>query len=269
MPSSNVHPTAIIHPTAKIDASVTISPYAVIGEDVVLRAGVHIGPHAVVEFAEIGENAKIAAGAFIGTAPQDLKYKGERTRVSVGARTVVRECVTLNRGTEAHGITEIGSDCLFMAYSHAGHDCIIGNHVIVANGVALAGHVEVGDYAVLGGLAAVHQFARIGTLAMVGGGAMVPLDIPPYCMAAGDRAKLTGLNLLGLRRKGLNASQVASIKKLYRDLFFTDQPIKENLQHLMSSTTESHLLEFLTFIQKSERGICRPRKESRPSSDDN
>jgi UDP-N-acetylglucosamine acyltransferase len=187
--SAAIHPTAIIDPSAQIAAGVQIGPYAVIGPEVVLEARVKIGPHATVEFAEVGEACQIHAGAFVGTAPQDLKYRGERTKLALGPGCVVRECVTLNRGTAATGVTRIGARCLFMAYSHVAHDCVIGSEVIVANSVAIAGHVEVGDGAVLGGLSAIHQFARIGKLAMIGGGAMVPVDVPPFMLAWGDRAR--------------------------------------------------------------------------------
>src|SRR4029077_8167943 len=183
-----------------------------------------VGPHAVVEFAEVGEGCQIHASAFVGTAPQDLKYRGEQTRVLLGPGCVVRECVTLNRGTAATGETRIGSRCLFMAYSHVAHDCIIGNEVILANSVAVAGHCEIGDSAVIGGMVGLHQFVRVGKLAMVGAGAMVPLDIAPFTLAWGDRARLNGLNLIGLRRRGYAAPTIAALKQTYRELFASHQP---------------------------------------------
>src|SRR5882724_10713165 len=227
-----IHPTAVIHATAQIDPTVKIGPYAVIGEETKLGPRVSVGPHAVVEFAEVGEGCQIHAGAFVGTAPQDLKYRGERTKLVLGPGCVVREAATLNRGTAATGVTKIGARCLFMAYSHVAHDCIIGNEVIMANSVALAGHVEVGDGAVLGGLAAVHQFVRIGKLAMIGAGAMVPLDIPPYALAWGDRARLSGLNLIGLRRRGFTPEMIKDLKKAYREVFDPSASIKEHLDRL-------------------------------------
>ncbi len=271
---SLIHPTAIIHPTAKVGAGVEIGPYAVIGEDVTLHPRVKVGPHAVIEFAEVGEGCQIYSSAFVGSAPQDLKYRGEHTRLALGPGCVVRECVTLNRGTAATGITRIGSRCLFMAYSHVAHDCIIGNEVIVANSVALAGHVEVGDGAVLGGLSAVHQFARIGKLAMIGGGAMVPLDVPPYTMAQGDRAKLAGLNLIGLRRRGLNQDDITTLKKAYRSIFFNTTPMKEVLAEMVADPSLIPAVrDMVTFIQQSPRGTCRPantagRSAGKESSDD-
>jgi len=253
-----IHSTAVIHPSAQIAEGVDIGPYAVIGEDVVLHPRVRVGPHAVVEFAEVGEACQIHAGAFVGTAPQDLKYRGESTRVVLGSGCVVRECVTLNRGTAATGETRIGARCLFMAYSHVAHDCILGNEVILANSVAIAGHCEIGDGAVIGGMVGLHQFVRIGKLAMIGAGAMVPLDIPPFVIAWGDRARLNGLNLIGLRRRGYNAETIASIKKVYRDLFSSSQPVADNLAQLRQQPQTEPVKEFVEFLKKSSRGFCRP-----------
>lgn len=260
--SALIHPTAIVHPSARLDPSVRIGPYAVIGEDVVLQARVKVGPHAVVEFAEVGEGCHIHASAFVGTAPQDLKYRGERTRLILGPGCVVRECATLNRGTAATGATRIGARCLFMAYSHVAHDCVIGQEVIIANGVALAGHVEVGDWAVLGGLAAIHQFSRIGKLAMIGGGAMVPLDIPPFMTAWGDRARLAGLNLVGLKRRGYSAEVISELKNAYRVLFNGEKPVRDQIARIRQDASSEPVRELLTFIEKSPRGICRPASKS-------
>jgi UDP-N-acetylglucosamine acyltransferase len=258
MESNKIHPTAILHPTAQVGENVEIGPYAVIGEDVVLQPRVKVGPHAVVEFAEVGEGSQIHAGAFVGTAPQDLKYRGERTRLVLGPGCVVRECATLNRGTAATGVTKIGARCLFMAYSHVAHDCVIGNEVIVVNSVMLAGHVEVGDGAVLGGGSGFHQFVRIGKLAMIGGGAMVPNDVPPFMLAWGDRARLNGLNLVGLKRRGYSLESIGSLKRAYRDLFTSGAPFKEQLAALQSSATDPAVKELLSFLTGSNRGICRP-----------
>jgi UDP-N-acetylglucosamine acyltransferase len=178
-----IHPTAVIHPTAHVDETATVGPFAVIGEGTHLGPRVSVGPHAVVEYANVGEACRIHAGAFVGTAPQDLKYRGEHTQLVMGPGCVVREAVTLNRGTAATGVTKIGARCLFMAYSHVAHDCIIGNEVIMANSVAVAGHCEVGDWSVIGGMVGLHQFVRVGKLAMIGAGAMVPVDIPPFALA--------------------------------------------------------------------------------------
>src|SRR4029077_15534745 len=217
-----------------------------------------VGPHAVVEFAEVGEGCQIHASAFVGTAPQDLKYRGEQTRLLLGPGCVVRESVTLNRGTAATGVTRIGSRCLFMAYSHVAHDCIIGNEVIMANSVAVAGHCEVGDWSIIGGMVGLHQFIRVGKLAMIGAGAMVPLDIPPFALAWGDRARLSGLNLIGLRRRGFSPEMIKDLKKAYREVFDPSAPIKEHLERLSKEKRTGPVKEFLSFIQAESRGFCRP-----------
>jgi UDP-N-acetylglucosamine acyltransferase len=257
-----IHPTAVIHPTAKIADGVEIGPYAVIGEDVTIAPRVQIGPHAVVEFAQVGEACRIHAGAYVGTAPQDLKYRGERTTLILGSGCVVRESVTLNRGTAATGETRIGSRCLFMAYSHVAHDCIIGNEVILANSVAVAGHCEVGDSTIIGGMVGLHQFVRVGKMAMIGAGAMVPLDIAPYTMAWGDRARLNGLNLIGLRRRGFTGEQVAALKKAYREIFSTHQPIKDKLAAMSQETQIEPVKDLIEFLKQSSRGFCRPDSKS-------
>jgi len=266
--STLIHPTAVIPPTAKLDPTVEIGPYAVIGENTVLGPRVKVGPHAVVEFAEIGEGCRIHAGAFVGTAPQDLKYRGEETKLVLGPGCVVREAVTLNRGTAATGVTRIGARCLFMAYSHIAHDCIIGNEVILANSVAVAGHCEVGDWAIIGGMVGLHQFVRVGKLVMIGAGAMVPLDIPPYALAWGDRARLSGLNLIGLRRRGFSPEMIKDLKKAYREVFDPCSPIKEHLARLIIQEWTAPVKEFLSFIQASQRGICRPAAKNDSSGDE-
>jgi len=256
--STLIHATAVIHSTAKLDPTVEIGPYAVIGENTVLGPRVKVGPHAVVEFAEIAEGCRIHAGAFVGTAPQDLKYRGEETKLLLGPGCVVREAVTLNRGTAATSVTKIGARCLFMAYSHVAHDCAIGNEVILANSVAVAGHCEIGDWAIIGGMVGLHQFVRVGKLAMIGAGAMVPLDIPPYALAWGDRARLSGLNLIGLRRRGFSPEMIKDLKKVYREVFDPSAPLKEHLARLTAQERTAPVKEFLSFIQTSRRGICRP-----------
>src|ERR1044071_1613766 len=191
-----IHPTAAVHPSATIAEGAEIGPYAVIGPETEIAAGAWIGPHAVVEYATIGAECKIHPHAFVGTPPQDLKYKGEKTRVKIGARTTIRECVTVNRGTSASGLTVVGDNCLLMAYCHVAHDCVLGNNVIMANLATLAGHVEVADDVVMGGFVAVHQFARIGLGVMLGGGSQVAQDVALFCMTHGDRAVIVGLNVV-------------------------------------------------------------------------
>ncbi|OGS17822.1 MAG: acyl-[acyl-carrier-protein]--UDP-N-acetylglucosamine O-acyltransferase [Elusimicrobia bacterium RIFOXYA2_FULL_50_26] len=258
-----IHSTAIIHKSAHIADDVEIGPYAVIGDGTVIAKGCTVGPHALVEFTEIGENCRIHGHAAVGTPPQDLKYKGERTKLILGAGTTVREFAQLNRGTEASGRTIIGNDCLIMAFAHVAHDCIIGNNVIIVNSTAIGGHAEIGDNAVLGGLAAVHQFTRVGKLAMVGGGTMVTLDIMPFAQAQGDRAKLFGLNLVGLKRKGFAPNVIEEIKSAYRILFTSGLPQDEALDQLEATGPGKEVREMIEFIHNSKRGVCRPaRKEA-------
>ncbi len=262
---SLLHPTALVHPTARVDPTAKVGPYAIIGEETVLGPRVSVGPHAVVEFADVGEGCQIHAGAFVGTAPQDLKYRGEPTRLTMGAGCIVREAATLNRGTSATGVTRIGSRCLFMAYSHVAHDCVIGNEVILANSVAVAGHCEVGDWSVIGGMVGLHQFVRVGKLAMIGAGAMVPLDIPPFALAWGDRARLAGLNLVGLRRRGFAQEMIKDLKIVFREVFDPSAPLKDHVARLLKTERPQPVMEFLAFIQQSQRGICRPSSKDEPS----
>lgn len=256
---TNLHPTAVIDPSARIHRSAKIGPYAVIGEDVVIGENCLVGAHAHVEFTHMGRDNRLLPGCFVGGPPQDLKYGGERTRLVMGNNNTVREAVTLNRGTSAHGQTRIGDNCLFMAYSHVAHDCLIGNNVVVVNSVAVAGHVEIGDFAVLGGLAAIHQFVKIGRFCMLGGGAMVNKDVPPFCLAQGDRAALRGLNLLGLRRAGFPRDEVSAIKEAYKTLFLSGLTQAEALAKLKSRAQPAPVLEMLDFIERSKRGVTRPR----------
>ncbi|MBI2915320.1 MAG: acyl-ACP--UDP-N-acetylglucosamine O-acyltransferase [Elusimicrobia bacterium] len=262
-----IHPTAVVHPTARLDETAEIGPYAVIGEGVQVGPQTRIGPHAVIEWAEIGSACQIYAHAFVGTAPQDLKYRGEKTKIVVGDGTIIRECATVNRGTARTGVTLIGKKCLLMAYAHVAHDCVIGDEVILANSVAIAGHVRVGNGTVIGGLAGVHQFVQIGRLAMIGAGAMVPLDVPPFCTVWGDRARVVGLNMEGMKRRHFSQGTTDSLKKIYRKIFFSKRTLKQTLQQIASEKGNSEEVnEFLSFISNSERGICRPRLKAESSA---
>lgn len=256
--SSNVHPTAVVHPSAKIDSTAVVGPYAVIGEDVVMGPGCTVGAHAVVEHTHMGRDNKFFPGCYVGGAPQDLKYAGEKTLLVMGDKNTVRECVTLNRGTAATGETRIGSNCLIMAYAHVAHDCVLGNGVILVNSVALAGHVEIGDFAVLGGIAAVHQYTRIGKYAMAGGGSMVGKDLPPYCTCQGDRATLRGLNLLGMRRAGMGRDAMQAVKAAYKTMFLSGLRQEEALAQVRAGHPGPEVSEFLDFIERSKRGSMRP-----------
>jgi UDP-N-acetylglucosamine acyltransferase len=216
-----IHSTAIVHPSAKIAQGVVIDAYAFVGEHVTLDAGVHLKPHSFVEgHTMIGEGSIVYPFASVGSAPQDLKYKGEPTRLIIGKHTTIREHVTINTGTvQGGGVTTIGDHTLLMVGVHIGHDCHVGNHVIMANNATLGGHVVVEDHAVLGGLCAVHQFCRIGKLAMIGGMTGVEHDVIPYGMVTGNRATLKGLNLIGLERTGSVKAHIHELRAAYKELY--------------------------------------------------
>jgi UDP-N-acetylglucosamine acyltransferase len=254
-----IHPTAVVDPRAELGA-VTVGPFAVVGPGVILHDGVTLDAHAVVYGpTTIGDGTRIHAFACIGGDPQDLKYDGEQTSLSVGRNNTFREYVTVNRGTVGGGgTTVIGDDNLFMASSHVAHDCNIGSGCIVANSVALAGHVVIQDRAVLGGLSAVHQYARIGRCAMIGGGAMVAQDVPPFTVAQGDRARLFGLNIIGLRRAGFDATAIELLRGAYRDLFGKGAPLRLAIERVRASDGDApEVAELLGFLSGSSRGVCR------------
>lgn len=255
-----IHPSAIVYPGAELDVDVEVGPYVVIGENVKIGRGTKIGPSTVIQgWTEIGEDNQIFHLASVGAIPQDLKYKGEKTFLKIGNRNIVREFATIHLGTvTGDGETTIGDGNLFMAYSHVAHDCHIGNNVIMANGANLAGHIKVEDYAILGGLSAVHQFVRIGAHVMVGAGAMVGQDVPPYTMASGDRATLHGLNLVGLKRRGFSEEIIADLKKAYKILVRSNLRVEEALDKIRKDIPMSpELAHLVEFVETSERGICR------------
>jgi len=255
-----IHPTAIVHPEARLAENVFIGPYTVVGQHVVIESGTQVAGHVVIEgWTLIGHDNQIFQFSSIGAAPQDLKYAGQETTLKIGDRNRIREFTTLNRGTaEGGGATRIGNDNLFMAYSHVAHDCTVGDSVILANCATLAGHVDVASAAILGGLSAVHQFCRIGCHAMVSGGAMVAQDVPPYTVAQGDRAKTVGLNLIGMKRHGLPEATIRGIKKAYRLIYRSGLRLEEALQKISDEIpTTPELEHFLDFIRNSQRGIAR------------
>ena len=255
-----IHPSAIIDARAQIDTDVEIGPFAVIGPNVRIGRGTRVGAHSVIDgWTEIGADNQIFHFAAVGGIPQDLKYKGEETWLKIGDRNIIREFTTLQPGTVTGiGETVIGNVNLFMAYCHVAHDCVVANRVIMANGSTLAGHVEVESFAILGGLSAVHQFTRIGESVMLSGGAMVGQDVPPYTIAAGDRARLRGLNIVGLRRRGFSDGTLGQIKKAYKILVFSKLRLEEALGRIRSELSVGpEILHFVEFIEKSERGICR------------
>ncbi len=255
----STHKTAIVDPGAKIDPTCEIGPYTVIGPDVVMGPRCIVGAHCVLEYVHMGADNRLHSGCYVGTAPQDLKYAGEKTLLTMGDKNTVRECVTMNRGTNATGKTIVGSGCLFMAFSHVAHDCRLGDNVILANAGTLAGHVEIGNYSVIGGLAAIHQFVRIGSYCMLGGGAMVAIDTLPFTNCQGDRATIRGLNLIGMRRAGLSRDTVKSVKEAYRILFLADLPWDEAVSRIKAIDTPQ-VQEWVRFIETSKRGLMKPAK---------
>lgn len=255
-----IQPSAIIHPSAEIAENVSIGPFSIIGEDVRIGPGTIIDSHVVIDrWTEIGADNHIFQFASIGAEPQDLKFQGEKTILKIGDRNRIREFVTLNRGTPGGGgLTQIGDDNLFMSYSHVAHDCRVGQQVILANGATLAGHVEVEDYAILGGLTAVHQFCRIGCHTMTSGGAMIAQDILPFTVAQGDRAKMMGLNLVGLKRRGFGAETIRGIKQAYRLLLRSGLRMEEALRQIEEELEQTpELQHFVEFVRSSQRGIAR------------
>lgn len=257
MLETQVHPTAVIDASAEFGTDAVIGAYAVIGPNVKVGAHTTIGPHVhIVRDTTIGASCAIHHGAAIGGDPQDLKYAGEPTELVIGNRTVIREFVTLNRGTTAHGKTMIGSECLIMAYAHVAHDSIIGDHVILANSVNMGGHVEVGDHVIIGGMTAVHQFVKIGAHAFVSGSSAVRKDVAPYVKAAGDPLKLFGLNSVGLRRRGFSDETRQSIKRAYRLFFQSSLNVTQALEQARAELPDSpELRHFLEFIEASGRGV--------------
>jgi len=257
-----IHPSAIIHEGAQLATDVEIGPYVVIGNHVRIGSGTRIGPHTVIgDWTEIGENNQIYHMASVGPASQDLKYRGEECWTRIGNNNIVREFATIHRGTVTGiGETVIGNGNLFMAYSHVAHDCRIGNGVVMANAATLAGHVTLEDFVILGGLVAVHQFSTIGAHAMIGGGTLVGLDIPPYMIATlGKRdAKLRGLNLIGLKRRGFSDETISLLKKAYKILFMAKLKQPEAIARIREEIPGCPEVDYLlAFIERSERGVCR------------
>ena len=255
-----IHPTALISPKADIDADVDIGPYTIIGDHVAIHTGTVVGPHVTVDpYVEIGPECHIFQFASIGALPQAIKFQGEVTHVKIGRKTVVREFATINRGTGfGGGITEVGDENLLMAYTHVAHDCKTGRGVILANNATLAGHITVEDYVTIGGLTALHQFVRIGKHAYIGGKSAVVKDVPPFVIAAGDRAKLHGLNRVGLKRHGYSDEALAMLKKTYRLIFRIGLTLNEAIARVNAEVDRTPEVDyFLAFIRDSQRGLTR------------
>jgi len=257
---SNIAATAIVSPKAELAADVTVGAYAVIGDDVKIGAGTWVGPHAVINGpTTLGAANRVFQFASIGDAPQDLKYKGEPTRLEIGDRNVFREFTTMNRGTvQGGGITTIGSDNLFMAYTHVAHDCHVGSRCVMANYATLGGHAELGDWVIMGGYSGIHQFTKVGAHAFLGNNAAVTRDVPPYVMAVGSPAVPHSINSEGLKRRGFTPEQIRNLKNAYRVLYRSDLKLADAVEELKSRvSTQPELRIFVDFIGESTRSLVR------------
>ena len=254
-----IHPSAIVSPKAKLADSVSVGPFTVISDDVVIGANTMIAGHCVIEgHTSIGKGCEIFTGAVVGSRPQDLKFKGEKVFLEIGDNNIIREYCTLNPGTQAAGKTIIGNNNLLMAYSHIAHDCRVGNGCVLANNSTLAGHVTIEDKAVIGGIVAIHQFVRIGMLSIIGGCSKVVQDIPPFSTCDGHPARVYGLNLVGLRRKGVSAGSIRKIDQAFKLLFNSGLSVKhaaEKVEKELEMTEEISYL--INFVKSTQRGLAR------------
>ena len=253
---TRIHPTAVVDPLAQIDLGVEIGPYAVVGPEVSIGAGSRIGPHVVLDGrVTMGRRNRIFPGACLGAEPQDLKYNGASTEVVLGDDNAIRECVTINRATHEGEQTRIGSGNLLMAYSHLGHNCLLGDRIVIANGVAVAGHVVIGDRAVIGGVLGIHQFVHIGTMAMVGGMSRIDRDVPPYAIVEGHPGRLRGLNRIGIKRSGLadldGGAQAKQLQQVWAELYRSDAVLAEALQQVRQQQLLPPAETLVSFLEAS------------------
>ena len=266
---ANIHATAVVDPSAKLGTNVEIGPFCVIGPDVELGEGVVVHSHAVITGrTTLGPECKVFPFASIGQAPQDVKFHGEPSTLTIGAKTIIREHATVNPGTEGgHMSTKVGSNCLLMIGAHVAHDCEVGDSVTLVNGATLGGHVTIGDGAIIGGLSAVHQFVRIGAYAFIGGMSGITADVIPFGMAIGNRANLCGLNIVGLKRKGFPRDQIHELRQAYRMLFSTEGTLKERLEDVESMFSTNPLTkQVIEFIKtQSDRQFCVPNNAAPPA----
>jgi UDP-N-acetylglucosamine acyltransferase len=260
-----IHPTAIVSPSAVLGEGTSVGPYSIVGPDVRMGKNNRIGPHVVIEGrTTMGDENTVYQFASVGAAPQDLKFRGEPSELRIGSRNIIRENVTLQPGTSGGGmVTAIGDQNLFMANTHVGHDSRVGNRCVIANGAALAGHVTVHDGVIIGGLSGIHQFVRLGSVSMIGAGAMVAQDVPPYCMAQGDRASIQGLNRVGLERNGGSRDDLAVLREVYRIVFnpagteAAGKVFKDRVAYARGLVLGNERgTDFVAFIEASERGIA-------------
>jgi len=258
--AGNIHPTALVAPEAELGEGVEVGAYSVIGPGVEIGAGTRIGPHAVIEGpTRLGRDNQVFAFASVGSAPQDKKYKGEPTRLEIGDRNVIRECVTLNRGTtKDQGVTRIGSDNLFMAYAHVAHDCRIGDQCVLANNATLGGHVQLGDWVIMGGLSGIHQFCKVGAHAFIANNAAVTRDVPPYVMAVGQPAVAHSVNSEGLKRRGFTPEQIRNLRNAFRLLYRSGLKLADATAQLEALAQEQpEVRAIVEFLPQSTRSIVR------------
>ena len=256
---TNIHPTAIVDSKAELGSGVKIGPYAIIEAETQIGDGTEIGYHAVIaDGSTLGKNCKISPGAVIGTAPQDLKFGGEKTFVVIGDNTTVRECATVNRATTHSYYTRVGDNCLLMAYSHVAHDCVLGNNVVIANSVNMAGHIIIDDFVGIGGVTPIHQFVRIGAHSFIGGGLRVSKDVPPFILAMGDPLRFGGLNRVGLQRRGFDDDRLNILKQAYKIIYRSKLTLEQAAAEIENSLKVNSDIEYLLkFLKASERGIIR------------
>lgn len=255
---NSIHPSAVVSLKAELGNNITIGPFCVIDDDVVIDDGNKIYNNvSILSGARIGKNNQIYPGAVISANPQDLKYAGEYTQTFIGDNNKIRECVTINKGTVESGKTIVGNNTLFMAYSHAAHDCIIGNDVVIANSVAIAGHCHIDDHVTIGGISGIHQFVKIGKHCMIGATSYVAKDIPPFTLFAGSPCSFAGINLTGLRRRGFSSNQIDQIKSYYKTIYDSGLNFTQSLQALKELPSDENLIEIINFIENSSRGISR------------
>lgn len=268
MSDTHIHPTAIIDPSAKIDPSTVIGPYTVIGPNVTMGKNNHIGPFCIIENTVMGDNNEVIAYASIGVKPQDLSYDGVESMVVMGNGNKIRECVTIHRSTSLENPTRLGNNCLLMANAHVAHDCQLGSNIILANSTGIAGHVHLADRVITSGMVGVHQFVRVGKLAMLSGGAMVPLDVPPFCTAQGERARLVGLNVVGMRRAGMGRDEIMAVKRAFKVLFRSKMLLKDAIAQLEASNPIPAVQEMLEFCKHTKRGITAAKRKINEANDD-
>ncbi len=269
MSETNLHPTAIIAPDAKIDPSTVIGPYTVIGPHVTIGKNNHIGPFCLIENTVMGDDNEVIAHATIGVKPQDLSYDDSlQSMVHIGNGNKIRECVTIHRSTQKDIPTVVGNNCLLMANSHVAHDCHLGNNIILGNSTGIAGHVHIADRVITSGMVGVHQFARIGRLAMLSGGTMAPQDIPPFCTAQGERARLVGLNVIGMRRAGMTHEEITTVSRAFKTLFRSKMLLQDAIAKVEAEHPIAAVQEILDFCKESKRGITAAKLKMNHGQDD-